>query len=132
MIRISRSFKDIGLSFIRNPVTNDVLSINNEDAIKKSVINLVRTKLGERFFNRILGTSVDDSVFELQTPEVAYKVQLEIDSLLKNFEPRIKLSTVSVIYPDGANDLDIRISYDIIGLPFPIQTVEFLLQPSRI
>jgi phage baseplate assembly protein W len=132
MIRISKSFKDISLSFIRNPVTNDVISINNEDAIKKSVINLVRTKLGERFFNRILGTSVDDSVFELQTPEVAYKIQLEIDSLLKNFEPRIKLSTVSVIYPDDTNDLNIRISYDIIGLPFPIQTVEFLLQPTRI
>ena len=113
-------------------MTNDVISINNEDAIKKSVINLVRTKLGERFFNRILGTSVDDSVFELQTPEVAYKIQLEIDSLLKNFEPRIKLSTVSVIYPDDTNDLNIRISYDIIGLPFPIQTVEFLLQPTRI
>jgi hypothetical protein len=48
---ISRAFKDISLSFARHPVTNDVLAIKNEDAIKKSVLNLVRTEIGERFFN---------------------------------------------------------------------------------
>ena len=53
-ISISRSFKDISLSFSRHPVTNDILILKNEDAIKKSVINLVRTSIGERFFNNLL------------------------------------------------------------------------------
>ena len=62
-ISISRSFKDISLSFKRHPVTNDILILKNEDAIKRSVINLVQTQLGERFFNDLLGTSVNSSLF---------------------------------------------------------------------
>jgi phage baseplate assembly protein W len=132
MATISRKFKDISLSFVRNPVTNDILSINDADAIKKSVINLIRTKLGERFFNDLLGTSIDNSIFELQTPEMSYRLQSEISTVLKNFEPRISVSTVSVTYPPESNDLNIRIAYDVIGLPFPTQIVDFILQPSRI
>jgi phage baseplate assembly protein W len=132
MAGISRNFKDISLSFVRNPVTNDIVTITDADAIKKSVINLVRTKLGERFFNDLLGTSVDNSIFELQTPEMAYKLESEIKTVLKNFEPRISIATVFVSYPPESNDLNIRISYNVIGLPFPIQTVDFILQPSRI
>jgi len=132
MTRISRKFKDISLSFVRNPVTNDILSINDADAIKKSVVNLVRTRIGERFFNSLLGTSLDNSIFELQTPEIAYSLQREISILLNNYEPRIKLSTVVVTYPEDSNELNVEISYDIIGLSFPLQTVDFVLQPTRI
>ena len=132
MTRISRKFKDISLSFVRNPVTNDILAINDADAIKKSVINLVRTKSGERFFNQLLGSNVEDSMFEIQTPEVAYSLESDIKTLLKNFERRVQVSSVLVTYPDESNDLNIKISYDIIGIPVPTQTVDFLLQPTRI
>ena len=132
MTKISRKFKDISLSFVRNPVTNDILSINDADAIKRSVINLVRTRVGERFFNSLIGTSTENSLFELQTPELASLLETEIRTLLLNFEPRIKFSTVSVTYPDESNELNVRISYDIIGLQFPTQTVDFILQPTRV
>lgn len=132
MVRISRKFKDISLSFIRNPVSNDILSLNDSDAIKKSVINLVRTKSGERFFNNLLGTDTDDSMFELQTPATAYTLETEIKDVIKNFEPRVTLDSVVVTYPDESNDLNIRISYNIVGLPFPPQEIEFLLQPTRV
>ena len=42
MATISRKFKDISLSFARNPVTNDIIAITDADAIKRSVINLVQ------------------------------------------------------------------------------------------
>jgi len=132
MTRISRKFKDISLSFVRNPVTNDILTINDADAIKKSVINLVRTRIGERFFNSLIGSRVENSMFELQTPEVAYSLELDIKTLLKNFERRISLASVLVTYPDDSNEFNVRIAYDIIGLPFPTQTVDFILQPTRV
>jgi phage baseplate assembly protein W len=132
MIRLSRKFKDISLSFVRNPVTNDILSINDDDAVKKSVINLVRTKIGERFFNPLLGSKVENSMFELQTPEMAYSMELSITSLLKNFEPRISLSSVLVTYPDDSNEVNVRIAYTIIGISSPTQTVDFILQPTRV
>lgn len=132
MTSISRKFKDISLSFVRNPVTNDILSLNNGDAIKKSVTNLVRTKIGERFYNRFLGTRVYDSLFEQQTASDAYVFQEEITSLLRNFEPRITNSIVLVTYPEDSNELYISIEYDIVGLPLPTQTIDFILQPTRI
>jgi len=132
MVSISRKFKDISLSFVRNPVTNDILSLNDADSIKKSVINLVKTRVGERFFNNLIGTQTEDSVFELQTPELASSLELEIKTLLKNFEPRIQLSSVLVSYPEDSNDLNVSIKYNIVGLPFPNQTIDFVLQPSRV
>ena len=132
MTRISRKFKDVSLSFVRNPVTNDILSINNSDAIKKSVINLVRTRTGERFFNSLLGSEIENSMFELQTPEMAYSLELSIIALLKNFEKRISLSSVLVTYPEDSNEINVRISYNIVGLPGPIQTVDFILQSTRV
>jgi len=132
MIRISRKFKDISLSFVRNPVTNDILAITDADAIKKSVINLVRTRSGERFYNRLLGSEVEDSMFELQSQETAINLELDIKTLLSNYEPRISVQTVQVTYPEDSNDLNIRISYNIIGISVPAQTVEFILQPTRV
>ena len=64
--KISRAFKDISLSFSRHPVTNDLVVLKNEDAIKKSVVNLCRTKLNERFFNELLGTRIENSLFDLK------------------------------------------------------------------
>lgn len=132
MLRISRKFKDISLSFVRNPVTNDILAITDADAIKKSVINLVRTRTGERFYNSLLGSQVEDSMFELQSQETAINLELDIKTLLSNYEPRISVQTVQVTYPEDSNDLNIRISYNIIGISIPAQTVEFILQPTRV
>jgi phage baseplate assembly protein W len=132
MTRISRKFKDVSLSFVRNPVTNDILSLNNDDAVKKSVINLVRTRIGERFFNSLLGSEVENSMFELQTPEMAYSLELNITALLKNFEKRISVSSVLVTYPDDSNEINVRISYTIVGIPSPTQTIDFILQPTRV
>ena len=131
-ISISRSFRDISLSFSRHPVTNDILILKNEDAIKKSVINLVRTRIGERFFNNLLGTSVDNSLFELNGLEVSTILDEEIKTVLSNFEPRIVVNDVMVESMEDSNELNVKISYDIVGLPFPLQNIEFLLQPTRI
>lgn len=132
MLSISRSFKDISLSFSRHPVTNDILVLKDRDAIKKSVINLIRTRIGERFFNKLLGTSVDNSLFEINGTEVSIILNEEIRTVLSNFEPRIAVQDIIVESIDDSNELNIKITYDIVGLPFPLQNIEFLLQPTRI
>ena len=131
-VKISRAFKDISLSFKRHPVTNDVVALKNEDAIKKSVINLCRTKLDERFFNDLLGTSIDNSLFELQSSDIGASLEQEISTLLKNFEPRVKLVAIVIDSEADLHGLYIKIKYNIIGLPLPPQNIEFLLQPTRV
>lgn len=128
---ISKQFKDISLSFLRHPVTNDIASIRNEDAIKKSVVNLVRTRIGERFFNSLLGSNVENSLFELASRGLTDGIKKEIENLLNNFEPRVSVEQINVDYPDDSNDLNITIIYNILGLPLPIQQISFILQSTR-
>ena len=130
--KISRAFKDISLSFKKHPVTNDVTVLRNEDAIKKSVINLTRTRINERFFNELLGTSVADNLFENMGSGLETALEEEISTLLGNYEPRIELNSVYVIADQDSNELSIQVDYNIIGLPIPSQTIEFLLQPTRV
>ena len=132
VVKISRAFKDISLSFTKHPVTNDVTVLKNEDAIKKSVVNLCRTRINERFFNDLLGTSIEDSLFETNLDDIASFLEREISILLKNFEPRITLTNVIVESLVDSYELQIRVEYEITGLPFPTQNIEFLLQPTRI
>jgi len=131
-VKISRAFKDISLSFTRHPVTNDVIVLKNEDAIKRSVINLTRTRFNERYFNELIGTSIDNSLFELMDSGIGDVMETEITTLLNNFEPRINLTSVTVQPNPDENYLGVRVEYEIVGLPFPQQNIEFLLQPTRV
>lgn len=128
---VSKSFKDISLSFLRHPVTNDIAVLKNEDAIKRSVVNLVRTKIGERFFNSLLGSNVEGYLFELANSDLVDPIQEEITILINNFEPRVNLRSVNVELLLDSNELNISIVYDIVGLPVPTQAISFILQPTR-
>lgn len=131
-LRVSRTFNDISLSFTRHPVTNDILMLKNEDAIKKSVVNLVRTKIGERFFQPNIGSVIESSIFELSTPQIRLTIEDDVKNLLYNYEPRINVRQVRVSTSVEDYELDVSIEYDIVGLPFPTQNIEFILQPARI
>ena len=128
----SKGFRDISLSFARHPVTNDVAILVDEDAIKRSVMNLVRTKIGERFYNPLLGSRIEDQMFEIAGSDAAMELEDDIRLLLENFEPRIRRVDVRVIYPLDTNELTVTINYDIVGLAIPRQNIEFILQSTRI
>ena len=130
--RFSQGFKDISLSFKRHPVTNDILALKNEDAIKRSVQNLVRTIRGEVFFNELLGTRISGSLFELANDDYIDPMKTQIETVISNFEPRVRLTNVDFkTFPDE-NAIDVTINYDIIGLSAPSQSVNFILEPTRL
>jgi len=130
--RFSQGFKDISLSFKRHPVTNDILALKNEDAIKRSVQNLVRTIRGEVFFNELLGTRISGSLFELANDDYIDPMKTQIETVISNFEPRVRLTKVDFqTFPDE-NAIEVTINYDIIGLSAPTQSVNFILEPTRL
>ena len=85
----SRVFKDINLSFKRHPVTNDLVTIKNEDAIKRSVKNIIFTILGEKPFEPNFGSVISQSLFDLNTNLNEIRISDEIQQSLLNYEPRI-------------------------------------------
>ena len=128
----SRAFKDINLSFKRHPVTNDVITVSDEDAIKRSVRNIIFTILGEKPFEPNFGSVINQSLFDLTTGYDAITLEDEIKNVLYRFEPRIDNVRIEVsIYPDS-NEVNATIQYDIVGEPSPSQIVDVLLFPARV
>ena len=130
--RQSKAFKDISLSFKRHPVTNDILALTNEDAIKRSVRNLVETINEERFFNPLLGSRVRESLFEVPDNTIRATLRTQIENSILNFEPRINLTDVIINHPNDTNDLEVTVRYDIIGQESTPQEITFILQPTRV
>ena len=128
----SKAFKDINLSFKRHPVTNDVVTIRDEDAIKKSVKNIIFTILGEKPFEPNFGSIVNQSLFELNTTLNEIRVSDDIKASLKNYEPRISDIRVAVRIAPDTNEMNCTVQYEIVGLSTPTQEVDVLLFPARV
>ena len=128
----SQGFKDINLSFKRHPVTSDVVTIRDEDAIKRSVKNIIFTILGEKPFVPQFGSVINESLFDLNTNLSEIRVSDEIRSSLLNYEPRISNIDVTVTVAPDTNEMNCTVQYDITGIPAPTQEVDVLLFPARV
>lgn len=129
--RISKSFKDLSMSFQVNPLNYDLIAIKNETAIARSVQNLVLTYPGERFFNQNLGSGISRSLFENIDEISASTIQSEIENTINLYEPRVSLISVDVSPNFDNNEFNVTVRYFIIGIDVPAQELTFALQPTR-
>ncbi len=129
--RISRAFKDISLSFEPHPVTKDLQILKNENAIRRSVRNIVETIPTERFFNSLLGSDVRRSLFEFVDFGTASVIQDQIQIAIENFEGRVENLVVEVNPSPDDNTFNVTVIFDIIGQEFPTQEYSFLLEATR-
>ena len=129
--RVSKSFKDVSMSFKFNPLSGDLIALKNENAIARAVRNIVLTTPGEKFFDPDFGSSVGEILFENVDDITAVSIEDEIKSSLKNYEPRVELIDVNVNPNFDENQFDVTISYRIVGIDIPPSQLEFALLPSR-
>ena len=128
--RTTRLYKDLDLDFGRNVVTNDVNKLEDAEAVKRSVRNLINTSHCERPFHPEIGSNVRAMLFEPMTPLVALNLQRKVQEVLVNFEPRAKLVQI-IANPDiDRNAYGLQISFYVIGVP-QIQVVESYLERLR-
>lgn len=129
--RVSKSFKDISMSFQVNPLNYDLVDLKNEAAISRSIRNLVYTITGERFFNRNLGSKISQSLFENIDDISSSVLKDEIENVINNYEPRVKLIKVEVSPNYDEYTFDVYIQYNIIGIDVLPQQLSFALQSTR-
>ena len=129
--RISRSFKDISLSFSPHPVTKDLPILKNENAIVRSVRNLVQTIPTERFFNSSLGSEVRSSLFGFVDFGTAGVIEDQILTTIANFEPRVENVEVDVVPEPDDNTFTVIVRFDVVGQQIPSQEFTFLLEATR-
>ena len=129
--RVSQGFKDISMSFQANPLNNDLIGLKNENAIARSVKNIVFTVPGEKFFNENFGSEISAILFENVNEISAAAIEDQITLSIDNYEPRVKLLSVAAIPDFDNNQFDAIINYEIIGMDIPPQELQFVLQPTR-
>jgi len=129
--RKSKAFKDISLSFDPHPVTKDLPVIVNERAIIRSVRNLVETIPTERFFDSNLGTNIRELLFENMTASSVMIIEDMVRNTVRNYEPRVGDIGVEVDAVPDSNTLNVKVLFEIVGLEAPLQSFDFILEPTR-
>lgn len=129
--RVSQGFKDVSASFKVNPLNLDLIALRNENAIARSIRNLIFTIPGEKPFQPTVGCNVTKLLFENLDRLTASSIESEIRNTVNNFEPRVRLTTVIVNPNFDDNIFEVTLKYDIVGIDLPRQQLLFALQPTR-
>ena len=129
--RISQGFKDVSMTFQRHPLTDDLIALKNEQAIARSLRNIVFTTPGEKFFNETFGSRISNALFDNVDDISASLIIDEIRQSITNYEPRVDLLDVKAEPNFDNNEFNVRIVYNIIGADVPPQDLQFVLQQTR-
>lgn len=126
----TRTYSDIDLNFLSHPVTNDIVTKNDVEAVKRSVRNLILTNRFERPFHPEIDGGVTRHLFQLSTPQTKYDVKTAIELCIRNFEPRAQVLEVKVGGDLDKNGFDVSITFKVINTPNPV-TIELFLERLR-
>lgn len=130
MARNTRTFSDLDLNFLANPVTKDINKRLDEQAIKASVRNLIMTANYEKPFHPEIGSPIKSLLFELSTPLLPILIEKAIRQTIDNFEPRVNLTDVSARLSDDNNAVYVVVEFTIINTS-TVQTVNLTLNRTR-
>ena len=129
--RVSSGFKDISMTFQSSPLNSDLLALKNENAIARSIRNIVFTLPGEKFFDGTFWSSISRTLFENIDPINAASIVDQIRQSINRFEPRVQLIDVQSFPDFDNNGYDVTIVYRVIGADVPPQQLQFVLEPTR-
>ena len=117
---ISELFSDVSSDFEQHPDTHDLMRLKNEEAVKRSIRNLVLTNKYERPFQPNLGSNLRKYLFEDISPTTSLNLQNEIKTTIENYEPRASSIDVAVSPYVDENAYVVNILFYIINSNNPI------------
>ena len=126
---ISKSFRDFSLTFEKNAVTNDILSLKNEAAIKESVKNIVLYNFYEKPFDPFFGGNIIGLLFENSTPTMVLEVKSRIERSIEIQEPRVTAVSAVVQFEEDRNELNCKIQYLILGISPKFDDISIAFKP---
>ena len=129
MSLISKSFRDFSLTFEKNAVTIDILSLKNEAAIKESVKNIVLYNFYEKPFDPFFGGNILGLLFENSTPTMVLEVKNRLEQSIEIHEPRVTAVSVTVQFEENRNELNCKIQYLILGISPKFDDISIAFKP---
>ena len=129
--RSSRVYKDLNLNFTANPVTGDVATVTDVNAVKRSVRNLLLTNHYDRPFHPEIGSNIPYLLFENFGPITGNQLARQIEEMITNFEPRANVESVECYPVIDSNKYDVRIYFYVQNLPAELQEMQTFLEAVR-
>ena len=129
--RSSRVYKDLNLNFTVNPVTSDVTTVTDVNAVKRAVRNLLLTNHYDRPFHPELGSNVQALLFENFVPITGNQLSRQIEEIIGNYEPRARVETVECYPVPETNTYDVRVYFYVENLPAELQEFQTMLESMR-
>ena len=126
-----RQYRDLDLFFGRKPVSGDVNILTDVTNIKRAVRNLVLTNIYEKPFHPEIGSGVRDMLFENMTPLTSIILSKKVEEVIENFEPRVRLMSVSARPDLDRNIYEMTIEFFIKNAPTELVTVDVFLERLR-
>ena len=126
-----RQYRDLDLFFGRKPVSGDVNTLTDVANIKRAVRNLILTNVYEKPFHPEIGSGVRDMLFENMTPFVAIMLTKRVEDVIENFEPRVRLMSVSARPDLDRNIYELTITFFILNAPTELVEVDMFLERLR-
>ena len=124
--RSARIFKDLNLDFQQNSATKDIQRVEDVEAVKRSVRNLISLNHYEKPFHPEIGSNLRGMLFENITPQISHYIGKQIEFLIKNYEPRCRLVEVENRPNLDRNGYSVSISFYVVNSPNPVQVETFL------
>jgi phage baseplate assembly protein W len=124
------TYSDFHNNMARHPVTNQLVILRNEDAVRQAFKNLVYTNVFSRFFNPFFGTNIRKSMFELDTPFLIEDIRSAIVLSARQFEPRINIVNVTIMDSPDQNGFAVNIVFNLVNSQNLI-TLPIILKRAR-
>tara|TARA_B110000858_G_C17635846_1_gene395725 strand:- start:65 stop:511 length:447 start_codon:yes stop_codon:yes gene_type:complete len=129
--RSTKQYKDLDLFFGRDTMGNDVNKVEDIQAVKRSVRNLVLLNQYEKPFQPEIFSGVREMLFENMTPIAAVVIARKIEDVINNFEPRARLNSVRC-YPNyNSNAYDVSVSFYVVNTPTELVELDVMLERLR-
>ena len=129
--RSVRQYSDLDLFFGTKAASKDINKLDDVQAVKRAVRNLVLLNHYEKPFHPEIGSGIREMLFELMTPVTAIVLTRKIEDVIKNFEQRARLVGVSA-FPDlDRNAYEVKIEFFVVNTPTELVDLTVMLERLR-
>lgn len=130
MATITKFYSDIDFTFTKKPVTADVALSYDQQAVVRSIRNLLLTNFYERPFNPRLGSNISLLLFEPISSVTTAAIEKEVENTIKNYEPRANIKSITVSPDDARNAYNVSLTFYMENAATPT-TVTIFLERNR-
>ena len=129
--RSVRTYSDLDLFFGKKTSNSDVAQVVDVKAVKRSVRNLVLMNTYEKPFHPEIASGVRGMLFELMTPLTAVILSKQVEDVITNFEPRVRLISVTSLPDLDRNMYEVSIEFYVVNAPTELVDLTLFLERLR-